>query len=124
MNEPLPEENLKALFARQRTADHQRAPSVHALRTRALATQSAASAMTPLWRWALSGAAALGLALATILSLHHTAKPPIASRDALVHELEQIDAALKKSLAAQEDLTAWQSPTDFLLNPTHNEHTP
>jgi len=33
----------------------------------------------------------------------------------------RIDAALQKNLAARSDLTAWQSPTDFLLQPVHSE---
>jgi hypothetical protein len=125
MNEPLPEKDLEALFDRQRAADHERAPGFHAMRTKALATTTAVSPMMPaMWRWALSGAAALTLGLAAILSLHHPAKAPTASTAALARELEQIDAALQKSLAAQTDLTAWQSPTDFLLNSTDYKPTP
>jgi hypothetical protein len=125
MNEPIPDEDLQALFARRRSADHERTPGFSAMRSRVLGTAAAAPSLMPLmWRWALSGAAALGLGLATVLSLHHSTKAPPVSRNRLARELEQIDAALQKSLAAQNARTAWQSPTDFLLNPTRNENTP
>ena len=124
MNDPLPEEDLKALFARQRAADHDRAPTFHAMRTRALASQASAPAMPVGWRWAWSGAAALALGLAAVLSLHRAEKAPIASGEKLVRELDRIDDAVQKSLAAQHDLTACQSPTDFLLNSTDYKPTP
>lgn len=125
MNEPISDEDLNALFERQRAADHERAPGFHALRTRVLADNAAHSPTLPLvWRWALSGAAALGVGLAAVLSLHHLTKAPAVSPDALAREIEQIDDAVQKSLAAQHAFTAWQSPTDFLLNPNNNENAP
>ena len=123
MNELNPDENLKALFDRQRAADHDRAPGFHAMRTRALAAGAGTPRSMPLaWRWALSGAAALGLA--AILSLHHPAPAPTRSHDVVVREIDQIDAAVQRSLAAQHELTAWQSPTDFLLHPINIANTP
>jgi len=125
MNEPNPDEDLNALFSRRRAADHERAPGFHAMRTRVLTARAAVSpSLPPAWRWALSGAAALGLSLAAVLSLHQPARAPSVSAAALVREIDQIDTALQKSLAAQHDLTAWQAPTDFLLHPSHNENTP
>ena len=125
MNEPTPEDDLKALFDRQRTSDHEQAPAFHAMRTQALrATPPTSSPLPFAWRSALLGTAALVLVLTTLLSLHHPESAPAISHDALARELDQIDAALQKSLAAQDALTAGQSPTDFLLHPTHNENTP
>jgi len=125
MNDPMPEEDLKGLFARQQAADHERAPSFHAMRTRALTARAAFSPARPAtWRWVFSGAAACGLALAAVLSLPHSTKAPVIAPDALAREFDALDATLQKSLAAQNELTAWQSPTDFLLHPNHNENTP
>jgi hypothetical protein len=125
MSEPLPDEDLQALFDRQRRADHERTPTFHALRSRALTSRPNAPRRIPAgWRWAMTGTAAFGLALAAILALHQPVRPPLAAREMLVRQLDQVDAALEKSLAAQSALTAWQSPTDFLLNSTINEHRP
>ncbi len=125
MNDPIPEEDLKALFARQKVADDERAPSFHAMRTWALAAQAAIAPARPAtWRWVLSGAAACCLALVAVLSSHHSTKTPALAQEALAREFDELDATLQKSLAAQSELTAWQSPTDFLLHPNHNENTP
>jgi len=125
MNEPMSDEDLKALFDRRRAADEERAPAFHAMRTRALAARAAHSPARPLaWRWAWSGAAALCLALVATLVLRHSTKAPVVAQAALTREFAELDATLEKSLAAQRELTAWQSPTDFLLQPTHNDTTP
>jgi hypothetical protein len=125
MNDPMSDEDLKALFTRQRAADDERGPAFHAMRTRALAARAANSPAMPLaWRWMLSGAAALCLALLAVLSLHYSTKAPVTAQDTLTREFAELDATLEKSLAAQRELTAWQSPTDFLLPPTHNDTTP
>jgi len=129
MNDPIPDEDLKGLFERQRAADHERAPEFHAMRTRALAAQTANPPKMPLaWRWALPGAVAIGLGLAAVLSLHHAAKSPTAAPDTLAREFDEIDAALKGSLAAQNAAAAqfsteppslfpaWASPTASLLD--------
>lgn len=125
MSDHIPDDDLEALFTRQRAADHRRAPSFHALRTGALAAGSTTTQAMP-WtlRWALTGVAALSLMLAGILAFHHTPQPPPGSQAALAQELDAIDAALQKSIAAQESLTAWQSPTDFLLASTYQHNIP
>jgi hypothetical protein len=125
MTDPIPDEDLRALFARQRCADRERAPGFAALCIRKPGAAAVTTGWPPLaWRWAMPGAAALGLGLTLIFSLHHSAKVPLRSPGALELDLEQIDASLQESLAAQTALTAWQSPTDFLLTPTHHEDTP
>jgi len=125
MSDPISDEDLQALFARQRAADCEQAPAFLAMSAQARVTQlPAPQATAPVWHWAWSGAAALGLALAAVLSLYRPTKAPTISRDALAHELDEIDVALRKSIAAQHELTAWQSPTDFLLHPNHNENIP
>jgi hypothetical protein len=77
------------------------------------------------WCWAFPAAAALGLAIAAIVTeVPH--RPPhleAPSTAALVYEIDQARASLDQRLAAQGALTAWQSPTDFLLNPSH-DNTP
>ena len=124
MSEPNPDEDLEALFARQRAVDHERSPAFHAMQARNVETRCSGQSAAPLaWRWALPGAIAIGLAVTAALILHRPdpAAPP---RDALARQLEEIDAALQRSAAAQHDLTAWQSPTDFLLHPIQNENHP
>ena len=118
MSEPLSDEELRELFGRQRAADHEQAPTFSALRSRPLRSAAAAPAhdFAPIWRWALSGAVALVLGLAALVAFHPAPRPATASRDAVTRELEAIDSALQKSLSAQNSVTAWQSPTDFLLN--------
>src|SRR5579864_8279366 len=106
MSEPTPEDDLETLFARQRAADRESAPTFHALRTRHVETQSAIQPATPLlWRWAVPAAAAIGLAIAATL-IQHRPTPAAMQRDAMVREIEQIDEALQKSLRTQSDLTA------------------
>ncbi|MDR3406742.1 MAG: hypothetical protein P4L99_29925 [Chthoniobacter sp.] len=125
MNDPMSDEDLKALFARQRAAEDERVPAFHAMRTRALAARAEDSPAMPLaWRWVWSGAVALCLALVAVFSLHHSAKAPVVAQDTLTREFAELDATLEKSLAAQRELTAWQSPTDFLLHPTHYDTNP
>ncbi len=118
MSEPLSDEELRELFGRQRAADHEQAPTFSALRSRPHRSKAAAPAdFAPVWRWALSGAVALILGIATLVSFHPASRPATVSRDTVTRELDAIDAALQKSLSAQNSVTAWQSPTDFLLNP-------
>jgi hypothetical protein len=122
MNEPLSDEELRALFTRQRAADHEQAPTFCALCGRSQSTEVAApAAFPPVWRWALSGAVALGLGIAAVLSFHQTPRTAVVSHETLTRELDAIDVALRKSLSAQNSVTAWQSPTDFILNPTPTE---
>jgi hypothetical protein len=123
MNEPLPEDDLHALFERQRAADHEHAPGFHAMRARALASAKSSRLRPVAWPWTLAGSAAAAIALAAMIFLNPPAKPRLAPRDTVIRELDQIDAALQKTLAAREDLTAWQSPTDFLLNSSNNKST-
>jgi hypothetical protein len=114
------DDDLEALFARQRAADHQRSPAFHAMRTRDLESRTATAASTSLlWRWGLTAACACGLALAALLTLRQHRSPSTMSREMALREIEQIDAAIQKNIRTQSDLTAWQSPTDFLL-PIHN----
>jgi hypothetical protein len=122
MSEPDPNDaDLKALFARQRNAEHERAVGFHALRTRALATlpHQATTSAAP-QRWFLPIAAAAVIVLAAVFTVsHRAAKAPGRSPEATMREMAEIDAAIRKSLAARHDLTAWQSPTDFLLQSIH-----
>ena len=118
MSDPLPDDDLQSLFQNQREADHARAPGFHAMRTRALASTKPAPHTSFAWPWALAGSMAILLAFVTVTFLHSSTKPQLATRETVVRELDQIDAALQKNL------TAWQSPTDFLLNPINHEPIP
>jgi hypothetical protein len=123
MNEPIPEDELETLFGRQRAVHRDNAPSFHATRTRGLDPEATVHSLAPfLWRWALPGAAMLALVMVALLATRHPKAPP--AREALAHQLNEIDAALQRSLAAQHELTAWQSPTDFLLQPIHHDPRP
>jgi hypothetical protein len=124
MSEPNPDDELEALFARQREVDHQNAPSFHPMRTRSLETQAVHSAIPYLWRWAFAGATALVVALTVLFTTRPHPASPATRHDVLARQLDEIDTALQKSLAAQYELTAWQSPTDFLLQPIHNHYQP
>lgn len=116
MNES--DEDLKGLFARQREADSTRAPGFYAMRARAL-SETPAPRPIALWRWGLSAAAALSLLIVALL--WPAPRPSPTSYDTLARELDRAQASLHNHLAAQSEFTAWQSPTDFLLNPTqHN----
>jgi hypothetical protein len=121
MSELMPDDDLEALFTRQRAADRERSPAFHAMRTRALATDATAaqSAPSPAWRWLLPTGAALALGIVLMLATHHPTTPP-SSSDTLARQLDDIEAALQRSAAAEHELTAWQSPTDFLLQPINN----
>jgi hypothetical protein len=121
MNDSTPDEDLKALFARQRAADHEHVPGFHAMRARALqAGATAPSDVGFAWRWVIPVAAALLLGIVTFHVARPNQAPAPASREIAVREIERIDAALQKSISARQSLTAWQSPTDFLLNPIHS----
>jgi hypothetical protein len=122
MSEPPPDDELSALFARQRAADHQSAPAFHAMRRRAMETGAAASRSgSPLaWRWVLPAATALAVGIAVLVSALHPTPPSAPRHDTLAHQLDEIDAVLQRSLTAQHELTAWQSPTDFLLHTHYN----
>jgi hypothetical protein len=125
MNELKPDDELHGLFARLRDADQQNVPSFHAMRTRRVEARPASGpeASTRWGVWAQVSAAALVLAVTVLLAVHHS--PPLSPRqpDLLAQQLDAIDATLQKSLATQDDLSAWQSPTDFLL-PIHNFYHP
>jgi hypothetical protein len=117
MNEP--DEDLQELFARQREVDRTCAPGFYAMRARVLA-DAPASRPIALWRWGLLTATALGLLFATLL--RPVSAPKSAPRtaptsyDALARELDRAQASLNDRLMAQSQITAWQSPTDFLLH--------
>lgn len=116
MNDP--EEDLRTLFARLREADREQAPGFYAMRARALAPTPR---LLPLWRWGLTAAAALGLLGAALLFRPASRSGPV-TYDALAQELERAQASLHEHLAAQSELTTWQSPTDFLLHPIPPNH--
>ena len=120
MSEPLPDDELPALYARQRAADHQSAPSFHAMHRRTMETEATTSRSGSLlaWRWVLPSATALAVGIALLIFTLRPATPPAPRHDTLAHQLDEIDTALQRSLTAQHELTAWQSPTDFLLH-TH-----
>ncbi|MEP6670878.1 MAG: hypothetical protein ABJF10_17095 [Chthoniobacter sp.] len=127
MNEPTPDDDLQVLFARQRAADHESTSPFHAMRTWALEAGATASqsGLAPGWRWLWPTGAAFALGIVTVwFATHHPATPPASSRDTLARQLAAIDAALQRSAAAQRELIAWQSPTDFLLHPSHHENRP
>jgi hypothetical protein len=126
MNEPTPDDDLQALFDRQRAADRERASNFHATRSRALASTATASrhGLPLAGRWLWPAGAALAAAIVGLLVAHQQTVPPAPSPAALARQLDEIDAALQRSAAAQQELTAWQSPTDFLIYPTLNDHHP
>jgi hypothetical protein len=123
MNDPLPDDDLSGLFTRQRTSERGRAPAFHGMRTRAIegAGRAAPPHVIPTWRWVAAAAALLMLGVGGFFSMHQRTPPPAVSREDVVREIAQVDEALQKSLAAQSSLTAWQSPTDFLLHSIHSE---
>ena len=126
MSEPNRDDELQSLFARRRVADRKGAPVFHAMRTRALETGATPSPSAPpiLWRWLLPAGAALVLGITALLAVHHPTPTPVQTREVLARQLNEIDAALQRSLAAQHELTAWQSPTDFLLPPMQYQNRP
>lgn len=117
MIDPGTNDHLKVLFTRQRAAERRQAPSFRAM----TASPREASPSAWPWAWAARMALALGLAVAAIWWGRPVA--PQDRQDALVQQLEQTRAAIEVSLADRSALTAWQAPTDFLLNPT-DTHTP
>jgi hypothetical protein len=120
-----PDDDLKALYTRQRDADQEHAPGFQTMRTRALEDSSAAQSSKPAisrWAWPLAAAAAVVVVLVAFLAMPHSPAPPaLTSREEVVRQIGQIDAALQQNLAAQQSITAWQSPTDFLLKPITTE---
>jgi hypothetical protein len=134
MSDPLSnndDDELRALFDRQREADQKRAPSFHTLRTRALAEEQGAATqpkrmvpMRELW----PSAVALVALLTLIITADHfpqkrASSPQQQQEQQFAQELAQIDRALRRS-ATTEELMAWQSPTDFLIYPTTNPNHP
>jgi hypothetical protein len=125
MNEPIPDDDLKTHYARQRAANQERAPEFQAMRARALEESFAAQSFKrtiPRWAWPLAAAAAVLLGIVAFLAIPRSPIPPaLTSHDEAVRQIEQIDAALQKNLAAHQSITAWQSPTDFLLKPINTQ---
>ena len=97
------ENKIKQHFAESRLHDERRAP------TFARTWQSAASrahgvhTMPTLWRLAAIGAALVAVGVAAMLFLQHSITPP------LQHSVSSPPVVL---------ITQWQSPTQFLLNPS------
>jgi hypothetical protein len=123
MSEPTSDDDLKTLYARQRSADQEHVPGFQAMRTRALEAGSCTGSSRPVipgWAWPLTAAAAVVLAA---IAFHPRSPAPskTTSREEALRQIQLIDVALRKDLAAQQSITAWQSPTDFLLKPTITE---
>jgi hypothetical protein len=125
MSDQISDDDLKALYARQRTADQERVPGFQAMRTRALEESSrprSSRIAMPRWAWPVTAAAAAVLAVITFLVAPRSPAPSkTTSREEVLRQIALIDTALQKDLATQRTITAWQSPTDFLLKPTINE---
>jgi hypothetical protein len=119
MNEPLSDQDLQALYGRQRQLYQEHAPIFAVLRNRAQAQGLALpSPAVALWRRVVPATAAVMLlAFAVFISRHQPPSAKKLSPAAISQEMARIDAALQKDLAAQHSLTAWASPTDFLLQP-------
>ena len=125
MSEPTSDDDLNALYARQRAVNQERAPSFQAMRASALEasspTRSNGPAVPP-WAWPLTAAAAVLLGVVAFLAIPRPPTPrALTSQDEVVRQIAQIDAALQKNLATHQSITAWQSPTDFLLKPITTE---
>jgi hypothetical protein len=122
----MPEDDLKGLFARQREANRQRAPTFHAMRTRSLEAPSAGqpAASARWWGWVAASVAVLVLAIEVLQNAPPHPAPRPHRSELLALRLDAIDAAMQKSLVAQRDLSAWQSSTDFLLPPLHQLDQP
>jgi hypothetical protein len=117
MNEPESESEWKELFARQRADDREHAPSFETLHTRA-SVPSAPNSSIP-WRWLWPVTAAALLAIAGWIAWPPFQKRPAMSREDAAREIGKLIAALEITPPPPNDLLAWQSPTDFLLESTH-----
>ncbi|HEY3899708.1 MAG TPA: hypothetical protein VGM54_13895 [Chthoniobacter sp.] len=120
-----PDDDLKALYARQRAANEERVLEFQAMRARALESGFATRSDKPAilrWAWPLTAATAVLVGVVAFLATLRSPTPrALASQDEAVRQIEQIDAALKMNLAEHQSITAWQSPTDFLLKPINTE---
>jgi hypothetical protein len=125
MSDPNSDEDLKNLYARQRAGDQEHLPGFQAMRTRTLEEYSGDRASRPAmlrWAWPLAATAAVVLtAVAFRVAPHSSTAAKAASREEAVRQIELIDAALQKDLANRQSITAWQSPTDFLLKSNTTE---
>ncbi|WP_131989047.1 hypothetical protein [Chthoniobacter flavus] len=122
----MPDDELDSRFTRQRKVDRQNAPSFHAMRTRSLETPPGGQSerSTLWWGWVSGSVVALALAIAAWQHTHPHPAPRQRQPELLAQQLDAIDAALQKTMAAQHDLSAWQSPTDFLIPPIQHLDQP
>src|SRR6202000_3402084 len=108
MNEPIPDDDLKTLYARQRAANEERMPRFQAMRARALEDRSTAQSgkpAIPRWTWPLTAAAPVLRAMVAFLVAPHPPDPSRqTSRDEMVRQIARIDAELHKNLAAQQSI--------------------
>ena len=123
MNEPNPEDDLQPLFDLQRDLDRPHASTFHAMRSRVLQAEIAISRSKPplIWPWLLPAGAIAALGFVVWFAAPRSAVPLAPSRRALSQQLEELQTALQRNAASEHALTAWQSPTDFLLRPIHND---
>ncbi len=121
---PESDPHFKAAFAelhRQRCAQ---APSVEAMRSRALRVVNAARPATerPLRvRWATAGACAVLLALGGAWLAR---RPPMPSPTASAQHVEQLLAAIEQQLDLHADSAPVEFPTDALLSQNQTDPAP
>jgi hypothetical protein len=122
---PESDPHFKAAFAELHRRRCAHAPSVEAMRSRAL--QAARSATerprTPLRvRWATAGACAALLALGGGAWLAW--RPPVPNRAASAQHVEQLLAAIEQQLDLNADFAPAEFPTDALLSQNQTDPSP